>query len=435
MGFCLFYIFKFSNSNDTMMEKVFASYLEKHKPFTTFKAHTILSASLMVVIPVYLEGNLEITLDSLLNCNAIEKKVAVLLVINASDKASDDIILQQKATVERLKKYTDEISDWVKFYIIEAFELPNKHFGAGLARKIGMDLAVQHYADTKNYEGVIVSLDADTCVSKNYFQAIQSYFNCSKHIGCSICFEHPIEGDEFEEDIYEAITQYELHLRYYVECLRMMKFPYAYHTVGSCFAVKAEAYVRVGGMNRRQGGEEFYFIQKLIQLGHYGELNKTIVYPSPRISDRVPFGTGPSVKEIVQGDEYLTYNLQGFIDLKQLFDGIEKYYNITEEQYQQEVLNLPGRVRSFLLNSGFWQELHNLMQNCSTLEVFKKRFYHIFNAFKLVKYINYIHEHFIEKTPVFDAAVELLQELGCDEGDYFEEKDLLLKYREIQRSN
>jgi hypothetical protein len=52
-----------------------------------------------------------------------------------------------------------------------------------------------------------------------------------------------------------------------------------------------------------------------------------------------------------------------------------------------------------------------------------------------VKYINYIHEHFIEKIPVFDSAIELLQELGYNTGDYFEEKDLLLKLRAIQRTN
>jgi hypothetical protein len=47
------------------------------------------------------------------------------------------------------------------------------------------------------------------------------------------------------------------------------RFSYAYHTVGSAMAVKAYQYVKVGGMNRRQAGEDFYFIQKLVHSGNF----------------------------------------------------------------------------------------------------------------------------------------------------------------------
>lgn len=416
------------------MNKVLTSYLEKHKPFTSFNVGSIIKTPMIVVIPVYLEDKLESTLDSLLQCHAPQQNVAVLLVVNAAVHADEEVILQQKNTITMLSSYVQGSSEWLRFYVVEALDLPKKHFGAGLARKIGMDLAVQHFLATENDKGIIVSLDADTTVDQNYFQALYDYFNTTEHNACSIYFEHPTQGDSYDEAIYDAITQYELHLRYYVESLRMIGFPYAFHTVGSCFATTANAYVKVGGMNRRQGGEEFYFIQKLIQIGGYGELNSTVVHPSPRISDRVPFGTGPSVKNIVHNQqEYMTYHLQGFLDLKVLFDHIEDYYKISEETYQQEILKLPGRVRSFLLNSFFWVELSNLMGNCSSLKVFKKRFYEIFNAFRLVKYINYIHEHFVDKTPVFDAAIDLLQILDYDTDDYFEEKELLFQYRKMQR--
>jgi hypothetical protein len=41
----------------------------------------------------------------------------------------------------------------------------------GLARKIGMDLAIQHFLDTGNRDGVIISLDADCTVSPNFLTA------------------------------------------------------------------------------------------------------------------------------------------------------------------------------------------------------------------------------------------------------------------------
>ncbi|MGQ1786552.1 glycosyltransferase [Saccharicrinis sp. GN24d3] len=416
------------------MKPPFGKYLEKHPPFTSFNVGDIKKAGILVVIPTYLEDGLCRTLDSICACHPVQGRVAVIVVVNAGVNATEDIIKQQKKTIQELKDYKVN-RDFIDIYIIEAFNLPKKHFGAGLARKIGMDIAVQHLSDSDNENGVIVSLDADSTVDANYLTEIDSYFAKPQNKACSISFEHPVAGNEFDPTVYDAIAQYELHLRYYVESLRYIGFPYAFHTIGSCFAFKASSYVSVGGMNRRQGGEEFYFIQKLLQQGGYGELNTTKVYPSPRISSRVPFGTGPSVKKMVENkdEEYRTYNLQGFIDLKSFLDNVEKYYRISEETYQQLVLELPGRVRSFLLNSDFYNELKPVADNCSTLEVFRKRFFQVFNAFKLVKYINYTHEHFLEKTPVFDAAIELLELKHIEVDDIFDDRELLKKYREIQK--
>ncbi len=419
------------------MNPLYSRYLEKHKPFTDFDAGKIEKSDMVIVIPAYIEKDIANTLDSLKECELINKHISVVIIVNASVEVEDDILLLQQETIKELDNYAkDNNSNHISFYPVKAFDLPKKHFGAGLARKIGMDLAIQHFFNTQNEDGIIVSLDADTIVEANYIKEIYNWFTKSpKKVACSIYFEHPVEGNDYDEEIYEAITQYELYLRYYVSALKYIGFPYAFHTVGSCFAVRANAYVKVGGMNRRQGGEEFYFIQKLIQLGEYGELNSTVIKPSSRISNRVPFGTGPTIKNIVENNnEYETYNPIAFFDLKNLFDSIEDYYSVSEEKYQELILELPGRVRSFLLNSGFWEEIKNLSDNCSAKDVFKKRFYHVFNAFKLVKYINYVHEHFIGKIPVFDAGIELLEKMEYPTDDFFDEKELLLKYREIQKN-
>ena len=77
--------------------------------------------------------------------------------------------------------------------------------------------------------------------------------------------------------------------------MKFANLPYSYHTIGSAFAVSASSYAKQGGMNRRKAGEDFYFISKLIKGEKFGEITKTKVIPSPRISDRVPFGTGRSI--------------------------------------------------------------------------------------------------------------------------------------------
>lgn len=413
--------------------QAFKKYLSKHPAFTTFNAGIIRKADTLVVIPAYLEDDLAPTLNSLCACNVVNGQVAILIIVNACINASENVIAHQKKTIRQLEEYTC-LNPAITIYTIEAFNLPKKHFGAGLARKIGMDLAVAHFSLADNKDGIIVSLDADSVVEPNYFEAISDFFANTKNNGCSIRFAHPTQGNDFDEAIYTAITQYELHLRYYVQALRFIGFPYAVHTIGSCFAFRASAYVSVGGMNRRQGGEEFYFIQKLLQQGAYGEINNTCVYPSPRMSSRVPFGTGPSVKKMIENKEldYMTYNLQGFIDLKELLDKIEEFYQISEEKYNEIILTLPGRVRSFLVNSNFYSDLKPVGDNCSTIAVFKKRFFEVFSAFKLVKYINYTHEHFLERMPVFDAASELFELMNVGTEDVFEDSELLHKYRELQ---
>ena len=72
-------------------------------------------------------------------------------------------------------------------------------------------------------------------------------------------------------------------------------------------AVRPEAYMKQGGMNRRKAGEDFYFLNKIMSLGGFGECAETTIYPSPRTSKRVPFGTGQAVLRNVETKTYTTY--------------------------------------------------------------------------------------------------------------------------------
>ncbi len=156
-----------------------------------------------------------------------------------------------------------------------------------------MDEAVRRFNLLNKPDGIILNLDADCRVKNNYFTAVfGEMHNRKDRTACSIYFEHPISGNEFSEEVYRSIILYELHLRYYLQGLAFTGFPYVHHTVGSAIAIKALPYIKAGGMNRRMAGEDFYFIQKLLPAGGFFNLNQTTVYPSPRSSARVPFGTG-----------------------------------------------------------------------------------------------------------------------------------------------
>lgn len=116
--------------------------------------------------------------------------------------------------------------------------------------------------------------------------------------------------------------KYELYLRYYRLALEYTGHPHAYHCIGSAFAVRTLDYVAQGGMNKRQAGEDFYFLQKLIATGRYATLQSTQVYPSPRFSGRTPFGTGQAVPADRSGVRTFSgISPTGFSGFKMFFSG------------------------------------------------------------------------------------------------------------------
>ncbi len=415
------------------MEKHFEKYFSKH-PVQNVSTGSM--SDITVVIPVFLEEeHLFKTLLSLKKASeAANIMVELVLVFNYAANAGQHIKNRQHKLAQELKlKRTELEHAQLRLTILKVVDIEPKHAGVGYARKAGMDYAARTFAVNKNEEGIIASLDADTLVETNYFTAIQNAFKEKQLNACTIGFEHPLEG-AYNNEIYNAIAEYELHLRYYLQALRYAGFPFAYHTIGSCFAVTANTYVRAGGMPRKQAGEDFYFLQKVIPQGQFAEIHTTTVRPSSRPSDRVPFGTGPSINKIVEtGEEYMSYNLQAFIDLKAFFAIKEQLYKIKDSELEDHLHNLSGRMRSYLLNSDFFKALKPINDNCKSLSVFNKRFYEVFNAFRVVKYLNYTHTHFIEKTPVFDAAMHLLLLRNGEEPDVLDTKELLIYYRNMEK--
>nr|WP_321405537.1 glycosyltransferase [uncultured Carboxylicivirga sp.] len=414
------------------MDKLFQKYLSRHSVCIPLEKDDS-KKDIRVVIPVYLEEEfIDILLDSMqVAAEKCLKKIELIMVVNYSSDCIQEVKLRQYKLFDYLIGQRHEYSDY-SISVIQAYDLIAKHAGVGWARKIGMDYAVSKFADEDNPGGIILSLDADCVVCPNYFTEVWKKFEEEIINGCTICFEHQSEG--LNDSQKEAIFQYELHLRYYLQALRWTGHPHAFHTVGSSFAVTAEAYVRAGGMPRKQAGEDFYFLQKVISLGRFSELNTTCVYPSSRMSDRVPFGTGPTIAKLINdSDDYKTYNLQAFIDLKDLFTIRDKFFKIEQDGYLDLLSELSGRIRSYLMNSDFYTDLTNVNNNCSSLNTFNKRFFEVFDAFRVVKYLNYVHEHFLEKTAVFDASLDLIELLERDADDLMDTNDVLDYFRKWEK--
>jgi hypothetical protein len=422
----------------TVSAKILGKYLTRH-PLKYGALRLISDATLVVVIPAYKEeGFLFDTLNALYACQQPKGKVGVVVVFNASDKDAADLVERQEWCAQRVREVLAPMApDWIQVEVLEAYRLPAKHFGAGLARKIGMDATADLFHREGHPDGILITLDADTSVRSDYFTAIEQWFLNSSRLGANIYFEHALEGRLFAPEVYEGITKYELHLRYYMQAHRYAGFPFAFHSMGSAMAMRAEAYARAGGMPRKQAGEDFYFLQKLIPLGGFGEISATVVYPSPRPSDRVIFGTGAAITDHLdgRGNVDATYNLKAFEDLRAFFERKNELFALETYEYESWTYQFSGPLRSFLLNTNFFDELVVLKRDCARQEGFDKRFFEVFNAFRVVKYLNYVHEHFFEKVPVFDMALALLERRGITTDDFLMETELLAYYRSMELEN
>lgn len=416
-------------------------YLKKQRVYPDYISDVVPeNLGLIVTIPCFDEPDLISSLNSLWLCDRSNFNVEVIVIVNSGELVSEDVLIQNAKTVADAELWMSEHEDdKLKFFLIHQLNLPKKSAGVGLARKIAMDEAVGRFNKIGKSNGIITGYDADSSCDTNYFTEIESLFKkYPKANGANIFYEHPLEGVEFDDVIYNSIAQYELYLRYYMLAMRYAGHPHAYHTVGSSFAVSANAYVKQGGMNRRQAGEDFYFLQKIIALGRFYEIKHTRVIPSPRTSDRVPFGTGKAISTFVNEgiSNYKNYNYAAFKDLKLFFDRVDDFFGVDHETFINKlIVGLPGPVRSYLKEDNFFEALDEINRNCASIDSFRKKFFGAFNAFKVLKYLNNVHEQFMEEESVIVSAKLLLKDLGITTKGIYTAKELLEIYRDYEKTN
>ncbi|PLX06046.1 MAG: hypothetical protein C0596_16265 [Marinilabiliales bacterium] len=339
------------------------------------------NTGIIIVIPCYDEDEIDISLKSIENAIQPKCNYEVIVVVNSPEDATKAIIDKNRTTYQMLKQSVYN-NFTLLTYLIE--DVPKKFAGVGNARKVGMDEALRRFNMLQNRDGVIVSLDADTIVSENYLIEIESNFINSQSGLATFQFKHDFNEEKFSKEELIACKLYETYLRYFRLSLKYSGFPYPIHTIGSCFAVKAEVYAKAGGMSRRQGGEDFYFLHKSVTQTSLMEINKPIVYPSPRISDRVPFGTGPAVSQIIVDGDYKVYNYSLFGVLKKFFDSFSVIYADQEHGFS----NIPLEILDFFSQEKVISIISECRSNTSNEKSFIKRMFTKFDAFQVVKFLN-----------------------------------------------
>lgn len=365
---------------------------------------------MVVVVPVYNEPDIIRSLEALQSCEQPPCAVEVLSVVNFPEDTSREIIHNSKKTYAEIEKWSLENSrPGFKFFPVWTGGLKKKFAGPGLARKIGMDEAVRRLFRAGNDNGLIVSFDADcTCDADYLLKIYQLYKNKIAFNGCAVFYEHFV--DLQDDHLADHIVNYELHLRYYSNALKYAGYPYFFHTIGSTMVVTASAYVSAGGMNRRKAGEDFFFLQKIFPMGGFYYLNTTTVYPSARVSDRVPFGTGATMAKLEHSEDarYPTYNPKSFHELKDFLNLTARWYNADDTMIVSALEDLSPAIRAWLYENDFTAHLSRIKNDTASDKSFLRVFYQWFNRFKVLKYVHFTRDHFYHNVDVVEAVNTLM---------------------------
>ncbi len=361
----------------------------------------------IVVIPAFNEGYEFLQQNSL----AEGGRNLVVLVVNLPEQCDDvQAVIKTKQLISYIQESMElvfiesELSLYLNLSIGYSLllvdltmgdkKIPNK-LGVGLARKVGADIATILISRGIVRSRMIYSTDADAQLPAGYFDT-----NDSVSGGYVYPFRHMVERQSLEL----AMQLYEFSLHYYVAGLGYAGSSYAFHTIGSCLAVNYEAYAKVRGFPKRAAGEDFYLLNKIAKVGELKALNGPIINIAGRVSDRVPFGTGPAISKISCMKtpllEYKYYDPRIFECLRLFLNSLEGDWEGKEFGADIKFGDYQEPICSALEAMGFYEVEKNLQRQSKTLEQFLRRCAEWFDAFRTLKFIHFLRDNYFSSVPI-----------------------------------
>jgi hypothetical protein len=345
----------------------------------------------------------------------------IVFVINNMESSETDVITDNQNSLKFLRSVidndnNDELVEKVNaaglnIGLVDAatgdLKLPEKDGGVGLARKIGMDLALSIFDYSNGDKKIMGCLDADCIVDKNYISSIVESFNKENLSAALVQFEHLLpEGTKDKL----AIICYEIFLRYYVLGLSYAGSSFAFQTIGSTMICDYESYIKVGGMNKKKAAEDFYFVEKLAKIVCISKIESVKVYPSSRGSWRVPFGTGQRVNRYLAGGqkEYYLYSPISFELLKRWNNIFFSGEILSSEEYLNKAKIIDINLYDFLVLNSFNENWDKILNASKTKVQIQKQKITWFDGFRMLKLIHYFRDNGYPLINMFDAVKELL---------------------------
>ena len=363
------------------------SYLKKRGISGPWKIKPLINRTFnqAIVIPSYSEFEfLPDTLESI-NQNKPEllNQTLVLVVVNNANNSPQSIKDNNQLTIRKINRNNYQFPHAVIDAASSGLELPLKHAGVGLARKIGMDLVLPHLL---SFKSLIFCTDADTKVSPDYLSKVTQYFDSHNTSAAVIGFDH-LQSEN--SAINDAIGKYENFLKTTAEKMKNAGSPYGYVSMGSTIVCTAEAYCAVGGMSRKKATEDFYFLQELTKYCGVHNIPETLVFPSPRPISRVYLGTGYRMEQIQKG-----FDITNLYYSDDAYRYLSKWLQLGGHAWENSLNDLLKDIKSihpnligFLKIEGIetiWSKIQN---NAPSKSHFTEQFHRWFDGLKTIRFL------------------------------------------------
>lgn len=375
-----------------------------------------------LIIPAYNEHeNVIEILESI-----CEKNILVVLVVNAKTDSKQEVLDTNNQLLRTVRKKYFEIWRSKQGQGISLHQLPNctlllidkssgqlklpEKSGVGLARKIAADVVLQLIRNKEISSSWIHSTDADVKLPEDYFAQIEKISKSA--VAAIYPYEHfPINDNEAHQ---QAVFLYELSLRHYVIGLKHAGSPYAFHTIGSTIAIKADSYAAVRGFPKREAGEDFYLLNKLAKLGPIEHLRGKPIKIAGRVSDRVPFGTGRAVEKIQQLEkpleQYEFYHPSIFGMLQFWLNELKNLTPTSNLQKFEKTIRQKAKYPQLITGLeklGAFKAIKNILSQTNRNGSAVKQLHTWFDAFRTLKLIHHIRDHGyknVKLTELFEHA-------------------------------
>ncbi|MFT6387644.1 MAG: hypothetical protein ACJAUP_001016 [Cellvibrionaceae bacterium] len=373
-----------------------------------------------IIFPAYNENS--DFLERLKKSALSQASLLVIVIINQPDTI--EASTYNKNLWENSIKRGEEISSKEDYHllhwsntqshllIVDCFSenrcLPAKQ-GVGLARKIGCDIASTLIEKRILTTQWIHTSDADTYLPDDYLSKMPTHNDFSAAI---YSFKHIFDESTSEDfTIVDATLLYEKALNYYVDGLSYAGSPYAHHSLGSCIAINTEAYAQARGFPKRAGAEDFYLLNKLRKLGPIKTLSNKPLLITARLSNRVPFGTGPAIKKIIEDesrlDNYKYYSPELFAHLKTVLIHFNSLFS-NKSTPNNWLKKLPQIERDGLIDTGIRSLFSHIQSHANSHNQCLKQTHDWFDAFKTLKFIHFLDKKY-DRVLLGNASEQLLR--------------------------
>ena len=266
--------------------------------------------------------------------------------------------------------------------------------GVGLARKIGVDMALSLIDKKKIKLPWIFTTDADVHLPKSYFSAVP-FVEAE-----TAAFVYPFRHTGKENSVHEATKLYELRLGAYVEGLKYARSPYAFQTLGSTLCISPKRYAQARGFPKRNAGEDFYLLNKLAKLGQIGSLKQPIIEIESRCSDRIPFGTGPAVSALVASSE--SHSEKIFYDPK-VFEMLKTFIELLDTgSIEDELEHLPSQIQQAAEHINIDILLKHLDSQKLTGKRYRDHVHLWFDGFRTLKFLHFLRDNYFPNISYYE---------------------------------